>query len=201
MITPFAAKDKPAASPNCINIKHFLNKSATTVSGLATVPGCIHNPNPQETAMPLRIFLFRTAIVAVAMFGLGYVGHQLLLGGDYVAIEPIMRDRQEMMRHMPFALLSSLIFSAAFVWIYGQSKSARPWLGQGVRFGIAVWAISTVPLYLTNYTIEPWPGIFVAKILAWELVAMVLLGIVVGGLSRNNRVVGALPAEAEAQER
>jgi hypothetical protein len=146
------------------------------------------------------MFLVRTAIVAVAMFALGYVGHQLLLGGDYVAIEPIMRDRQEMMRHMPFALLSSLIFSAAFVWIYAHGKSAKPWLGQGVRFGIAVWAISTVPLYLTNYTIEPWPGIFVAKILGWELVAMVLLGIVMGGLSRNDRVTVALPTNAEAQE-
>jgi hypothetical protein len=56
-----------------------------------------------------------------------------------------------------------------------------------VRFGIAVWAISGVPLYLTNYTIEPWPGMFVTKILAWEFVAMVSLGIVIAALAKADQ--------------
>jgi hypothetical protein len=142
--------------------------------------------------MPLGRFFLRTVIVAIAMFGLGYVGHQLLLGRDYVAIEPIMRSKSEMMNHMPFSLLSALVFSGAFVWIYAQGRSAKPWLLRGMRFGLAVWAISTVPLYLTNYTIEPWPGIFVMRILRWELVAMVLLGILIAAISRND--VEAAPA-------
>jgi hypothetical protein len=131
-------------------------------------------------------FLLRTIVVAVAMFALGFVGHQLLLGRDYAAIEPIMRSKSDMQGHMPFALINCLVFSAAFVWIYSQGRSARPWLGQGIRFGVAIWAIASVPLYLTNYVIEPWPGIFVAKILAWEVIAAVVLGITVAGLSKND---------------
>ena len=57
---------------------------------------------------------------------------------------------------------------------------------RGVRFGIAVWAIATMPLYLTNYVIEPWPGLFVAKILVWELVAGLTLGILTARLARND---------------
>ena len=114
-------------------------------------------------------FLLRTIVVAVAMFALGFVGHQLLLGRDYAAIEPIMRSKSDMQAHMPFALINCLVFSAAFVWIYAQGRSAKASVGQGVRFGVAVWAIASVPLYLTNYVIEPWPGMFVAKILAWEI--------------------------------
>ena len=136
--------------------------------------------------MTLGKFLLRTIVVAVAMFALGYVGHQLLLGRDYAAIEPIMRNKADMKAHMPFALINSLVFSAAFVWIYSQGRSAKPWLGQGFRFGVAVWALASVPLYLTNYVIEPWPGVFVAKILAWELVATILLGISVAALSTND---------------
>jgi Protein of unknown function (DUF1761) len=135
--------------------------------------------------MTFAKFLLRTIVVAIAMFALGYVGHQLLLGRDYAAIEPIMRNKADMMAHMPFALINSLVFSGALVWIYSQGRSAKPWLGQGFRFGVAIWAISSVPLYLTNYTIEPWPGRFVAKILAWELVAALLLGILVAALSKN----------------
>jgi hypothetical protein len=133
-------------------------------------------------------FLLRTIVAALAMFFLGFVGHQLLLGRAYAAIEPIMRSKPDMQAHMPFALINCLVFSAAFVWIYSQGRSARPWLGQGIRFGVAIWAIASVPLYITNYVIEPWPGIFVAKILAWEFVAGVVLGILVAALAKNDVV-------------
>lgn len=136
--------------------------------------------------MSFARFLWRTVVVAVAMFSLGYVGHQLVLGRAYSSIVPIMRSQADMQAHMPFALISSLCFSAAFVWIYSQGQSSRRWLGQGLRFGVAIWAISAVPLYLTNYTIEPWPGMFVTKILVWEFVAMAILGIVIAALAKGD---------------
>ena len=136
--------------------------------------------------MSFPSFLLRTIVMAIAWFALGYIGHQLLLGRDYVAIEPIMRSKADMQAHMMFAPLSGLVYAAAMVWIYAQGRSAKPWLGQGLRFGLAVWAIAAVPQYLANYTIEPWPGNFVAKILAWELIAALLLGVLVAGLSKND---------------
>jgi hypothetical protein len=144
--------------------------------------------------MTLGKFLLRSIAVAVAMFALGYVGHQLLLGRDYAAIEPIMRSKADMMAHMPFALINSVLFSAAFVWIYSHGRSTKSWLGQGLRFGLAVWVIAQVYQYITNYVIEPWPGMFVAKILAWELVAALLLGLLVAGLSKNDGAVQASKA-------
>lgn len=131
-------------------------------------------------------FLLRVVVMAIAMFALGYVGHQLLLGRAYTAIEPIMRSKTDMMAHMPFALINSLLFSGAFVWIYSQGRSAKPWLGQGIRFGVAVWVLAVVPLYVTNYVIEPWPGSFVVKILAWEFLATIVLGIFVAALTKND---------------
>ena len=138
--------------------------------------------------MSVGKFVWRTIVVAVAMFALGYVGHQLVPGRAYSSIVPIMRSQEDMQAHMPFALISSLCFSAAFVWIYSQGLSAKPWLGQGFRFGVAIWAISSVPLYLTNYTIEPWPGVFITKILAWEFIAMITLGIIIAALAQGDAV-------------
>ena len=137
--------------------------------------------------MTLGKLVLRTIVVAIVMFALGLIGHQLLLGHDYVSIEPIMRSKSDMQAHMPFALITCLCFSAAFVWIYSQGRSSNnPWLGQGLRFGIAVWALASVPLYLTSYVIEPWPGLFVAKLLGWEIVAVTVLGLLVAALSRND---------------
>ena len=146
--------------------------------------------------MTLGKFLVRTIVMAIAWFALGYVGHQFLLGRDYVAIEPIMRTKADMQAHLMFAPLSGLILAAAIVWIYAQGRSAKPWLGQGLRFGVAVWAIASVPQYIANYTIEPWPGVFVIKILAWELVAALALGVLVAGLSKSDGVARANAAEA-----
>ena len=131
-------------------------------------------------------FLARVLTVAVAMFFLGYVGHQLLLGADYASIEPLIRNKADMMGHMPFAFVNALCFSAAFVWLYSQGRSARPWLGQGIRYGLAMWAVAMVPIYLAKYTIEPWPGVFVAKMLAWELVAVTTLGVLVASMAKKD---------------
>jgi hypothetical protein len=123
------------------------------------------------------------------MFALGFVGHQLLLGRNYVFIEPIMRSKPDMHAHMHFALISCLCFSGALVWIYSQIRNSKAWLRQGVRLGVAVWAIATVPLYLTSYVIELWPGVFVGKILAWELFAALVLGVLTTArLARNDSV-------------
>ncbi len=61
-----------------------------------------------------------------------------------------MRSKADMMRHMPFALINCLVFSAAFGWIYSHGRSTKLWPGQGFRFGVGVWALASVPLYLTN---------------------------------------------------
>ncbi|HEY6370795.1 MAG TPA: hypothetical protein VIX37_09465 [Candidatus Sulfotelmatobacter sp.] len=131
-------------------------------------------------------FLACTAAVAVAMFILAFIGHQLWLGHAYVAIEPIMRNQADMQAHIPFALISCLAFSGARVWIYSQGRNPTSWLGQGLRFGVAVWAIADLPPYLTNYTIEPWPGIFIAKILLGELCAAMILGILTAALAKGD---------------
>lgn len=133
-------------------------------------------------------FLVRTLLVAISMFSLGFIGHQLLLGHDYVAIESIMRDKADMQSRMPFALVSCLAFSSAFVWIYSQLCTSVHWLRQGILFGLAVWAVSDVPLYLTNYTIQPWPGAFVAKILLWELLAVMILGVLTAALAKGDPI-------------
>jgi hypothetical protein len=50
-------------------------------------------------------------------------------------------------------------------------------------------------LYLTNYTIEPWPGIFIAKILTWELVAMAVLGVLTAALAKSDSGVKSGPQQ------
>jgi hypothetical protein len=112
-----------------------------------------------------------------------------LLGRDYIAIEPILRNKADMQSHMPCAFISTLCFSGAFVSIYSKGRGDRYRLGQGVRCGIAIWALASLPSDPTDDPIEPWPGGFVAKILAWKLITMAgLSGVTLALAKRDSRI-------------
>ncbi len=101
-----------------------------------------------------------------------------------------MRDKADMQAHMPVARASCFAFSGALVWIYSQFRRGGSWFEHGIRFGIALWAVAMVSLDLTNDTIEPWPGIFVVRILVWELLAVVALGVLAAALAKGDLTTG-----------
>jgi hypothetical protein len=146
--------------------------------------------------MTLGKFLVRTIAVFVATFLLGFLGHGTLLHHDYLSLGAMMRTEADGQAHFPWMLLGFFIYSAAIVWMYSQGNSGKPWLGQGFRFGAGVWAIASVPMYLINYAVAPWPGKIIVKQVAWDFVAVALLGILIAALSKNDAV--AQPRAASA---
>jgi len=52
---------------------------------------------------------------------------------------------RELCRRM---ILAHVFIAVGYTWIYVRGKEAKPWLGQGVRFGLAVAVLSTIPTYL-----------------------------------------------------
>jgi hypothetical protein len=84
-------------------------------------------------------------------------------------------------------ILANLMMGLAFVWIFRQGITAgRSWLPQGVTFGIAVSLMSAVPMYLIYYTVQPWPGMVVAKQILLETICIVIVGIVVAWINKPN---------------
>ncbi len=89
--------------------------------------------------------------------------------------------------HFLWMLLAFAIQSAAIVWIYAKGNGGA-WLGQGIRFGIAIWAVSSAFMYLIYYSVQPWPGMVTAREMGWDFIALLLVGIVVAALSKNDAV-------------
>jgi hypothetical protein len=61
---------------------------------------------------------------------------------------------------------------------------AKPWLGQGLRYGIAIALLTTVPMYLIYYVVQPMPLATVVKQIVFEGALVVLLGALVAFLFR-----------------
>lgn len=124
-------------------------------------------------------------VVFVVFSALSYVIHGVLLQPLYRQAPLLLRTAQDAQQHMPFMLLGFLIFSVAFVWIYARGLEVKPWPGQGLRYGLAMWLVASVSRYLIYFAIQPWPGAVVALQIGLELIMMLLLGLTVAALYRQ----------------
>jgi hypothetical protein len=126
-------------------------------------------------------------ISAVVMFimawGLSFVVHGLLLGGDYAAT-PGMRPPAEAEKIIGWLILAQALFGIAFAWIYFQGKEDKPWLAQGIRFGIAVAFLTVIPTYLIYHVVTPVPLVLALKQIVFDTIRVVLMGIVLAWINR-----------------
>jgi len=134
--------------------------------------------------MDKRLLISGVAMTIAAAV-LGFVVHGLLLNADYAALVPtIIRAPEDANHYMQWMLLADAAIGFGMTWIYRQghtvSKSA---IGQGLRCGFAVALVSTIPMFLIYYAVEPLPGMLVVKQLVFSTVQMLLLGVLVALLN------------------
>jgi hypothetical protein len=82
-------------------------------------------------------------------------------------------------------ILAHVIKAGAFVWIYARGVEAKPWLAQGVRFGVAVAMLMIVPIYLIYYVVQPLPTSLVIKQIVFDGTLIIVLGMIAGWLYRG----------------
>src|ERR1041385_417540 len=123
------------------------------------------------------------AIFVVSM-ALGFVIHGTILHGEYAKLPNLMRSEDAMHGLMPLMMLANVIFAIGFSWIYIRGREAKPWLGQGFRYGIAVALLAVVPYYMIAYVVMPWPSDLVAQQVMYDSLGAIIMGIVVAWINR-----------------
>jgi hypothetical protein len=130
-------------------------------------------------------FLISWVVIFIAWMAGGFVVHVLLLGADYASAMPnLMRPEADQQAMFHWMLLARIITAGAFVWIYDRGNETKPWLQQGIRFGIAVALLAIVPVYLIYYVIQPISGMLVVKQILFDGTLMVILGVIVAFLNK-----------------
>src|SRR3990172_3597872 len=110
-------------------------------------------------------FWISGAVMTVLSFALGFIVPGLLPGADYAPLAgSLFRTPEDAHGYFPFMLLAHALIGFAFTWIYRQGKTAGvTTLTQGVRYGVAIAALMTIPMYLIYYAVQPMPEALVAK--------------------------------------
>jgi len=133
--------------------------------------------------MNRKFVISAVAVFVVAML-LGFLVHGAILGKEYAQLTGIMRSEEAAMKLFGLMILAHVIYAIGFTWIYMRGREARPWLGQGARFGLAVALIAVIPLYMINYVVMQFPSDVVAQQIVYDTIATVILGIVVAWINR-----------------
>ena len=85
---------------------------------------------------------------------------------------------------MHWMLIAHIILAAAFVALYRKGVEDKPWMGQGVRFGLLIALIAYVPIYIIYYVVLPMPEMLVFRQAAYETLNTVILGLAVAWMYR-----------------
>lgn len=132
-----------------------------------------------------RRFFIAWVVIFIAWMAGSFAVHGAALHADYEKLKTLFRPEAEAQRYFPLMILAHVILSGAFVWIYSRGVEAKPWLGQGLRFGVAVAALAVIPMYLIYYVVQPMPGALVAKQIVYDTILMLILGAIAAFMYRT----------------
>ena len=130
-----------------------------------------------------RKCIISAVVMFVMSWALSFVVHGLLLAPDY-ADTPGMRPPAQAQQIIGYLILAQAIFGAAFAWVYYQGKEDKPWLMQGIRFGLAIAALTVIPTYLIYHVVTPIALAVAVKQIVFDTIRLVLMGVVLAWINR-----------------
>jgi len=128
-----------------------------------------------------KLLLAIVAAYIVLMFT-NYLVHQIWLMSDYAAIPASHRSPAGIMHRFWAMGVGQFIFVALFAYIYTRGAEKKPWLVQGIRYGILVTLLTVVPTALGEYVVYIVPYQLAIKWMIAGGIQMVILGLIVAGI-------------------
>jgi hypothetical protein len=132
--------------------------------------------------MNVKRLVLTIIVVFVVAYFTGFFIHAIWLRPDYMLASNLYRPEGQ--EKMVFIVLAYLAFAIGSVWVYAKGVENKPWLGQGVRFGVAIFLILTVPSFFIAYAVQPIPWLLFVKQVICEGVDKIVLGIITALLYR-----------------
>jgi uncharacterized BrkB/YihY/UPF0761 family membrane protein len=123
-------------------------------------------------------------VIFILSMAIGFLVHATLLAPRYAQLANLFRQGQDAENYFPYMLLAHVFLAVGFVWIYVKGQENKPFLLQGIRYGVAVAVLTTIPTYLIYYAVQPMPGTLVFQQIMLDTIGVVLMGIAVAWLNR-----------------
>ena len=131
-------------------------------------------------------FWISGVVMSILAFANGFVVHGVLLHDDYSRLPNLLRPEVEAQGYFGWMLLADLLMGFGFTWIYVKGREpGKLAVGQGLRFGLAIAVLMTIPIYLIYYAVQPWPGEVVVKQIVYDTIGVLVMGVVVALINQS----------------
>jgi hypothetical protein len=125
-------------------------------------------------------------VAYIILMGSNFLIHSVWLMPDYAATPDSWRPIADMQRKIWVMWLGQLLFAAMFAYIYTRGVEAKPWVGQGIRYGILIALFTVIPYSLAEYTIYQVPHRLAVKWMIAGTIQIIVLGLVVAGIYKKS---------------
>ena len=134
--------------------------------------------------MDKKFFISTVAVFVVWMIG-SFLVHGLWLQPVYDTMTNIVRPIEQQEALMPFMLLAHVLMAGAFVWIYQRGNEDKPWLQQGLRFGIAVAIMVPIPTFMIYYVVQQETASLAIKQSIGDSIVVIVVALVAAFLNKR----------------
>ena len=129
--------------------------------------------------MDSKKFILAVVVGYVLLAALGYLIHGIWLQPVYKEYDFLWRAQDWMMKKRWVMWVGQLLFTVIFAYIYTRGVENKPWIGQGIRFGVMMTLLAVVPVACTEYTVHPIPYTLAVKWMIAGGLQLTVLGLVV----------------------
>ena len=130
-------------------------------------------------------FLISTAAVFVVWMIGSFLVHGLWLAPTYEGLTNMMRPPEEQEALMHFMLIAHVLMAGAFVWIYQRGNEDKPWLQQGLRFGIAIALMAPIPTFMIYYVVQQTPATLAIRQSIGDSIVVIVVALVAAFLNKK----------------
>jgi hypothetical protein len=121
-------------------------------------------------------------ITYLVLMASNYLIHSVWLMSDYNAISTSHRALAGIMHRFWAMAIGQFFFAVLFAYIYSQGVQRKPWLRQGLRYGILMALFTVIPFSLSQYDIYVVPYMLAIKWIVAGGIQMIALGIIAAAI-------------------
>lgn len=134
--------------------------------------------------MDKKFLISTVAVFVVWMIG-SFLVHGIWLTSTYETLTSMVRQMAEQEALFHFMFIAHILMAGAFVWIYQRGNEDKPWLQQGLRFGIAVAVLAPIPTFMIYFTVQQIPGMLAVQQSVGDTVVVIVVALVTAFLNRK----------------
>lgn len=131
--------------------------------------------------MDTKKYIIASVVVFVVFEILSFVIHNVLLGGTYQATASVWRTEAEMRANFPIFLVTTLISSFLFVFIYTKGYEGKG-IMEGVRYGLWIGLFVSIPMAFNSFATLPIPLSLAIQWFIYGAIQFIIAGIVVAAI-------------------